>query len=71
MAKPIIDPSVPTACERLHEVAAILAEGYLRLLQMRESSHKELGQLGKKEGREMSHKQLDSFGHQRDEWEMG
>lgn len=43
MVRSFSDPNVPASCEQLREIAAILAEGYIRLLRMRESSRGRTG----------------------------
>ena len=64
MAKPTKIPNVPR--ERLHEIAAILAEGYLRLLQNQGSGTAEAGESGAKYAQETPPERLDSSDHQRD-----
>ncbi len=67
MAESISDPNVPASCEQLREIAAILAEGYLRLRQMRESSRGKTGPFEEKSHQNGPVKRLDSFGHRSDE----
>ncbi len=52
---------------RFQEVAAILAEAYLRLMRLRKSSLEELGKFDEKGPQELPQEQLDSFGHRSDE----
>ena len=53
--------------ERQARLASILAEGYLRLLQIRVSNRREIGQFGENGPQIRPPEQLDSFGDQSDE----
>lgn len=67
MAESVSDPNVPDSCEQLREIADILAEGYLRLRRMRESSSGRAGPFEEKYPQDGPVKRLDSFGHRSDE----
>ena len=67
MEKSIPDPNVPVSSEQLREIASILAEGYLRLRQMRELSRGRTSPFEEKGPKNEPVKELDSFGHRSDE----
>jgi hypothetical protein len=56
---------------RVSQVAAVLAEGYLRLMRTRKSICGEIGKLGQNSAQKSRLEQLDSFGPRSDESEMG
>ena len=63
----IVTPTTPIYLE---ELAALLAAGYLRLLARSSVGGVDTDSKGETAGEEPLYS-LDSFGHQRDEWEMG
>ncbi len=73
MAKRILETCQWERLERegIGQIAAILAEGYLRLMRIRKLSCKKIGQSGENGPQEMHQEQLDSFGLRSDEWELG
>ncbi len=73
MAKRILETCQQerTERERVRQIAAILAEGYLRLMRIRKSSRKEIGQYDEKGPQELPPEQLDSSRHLSDEWGLG
>ncbi len=67
MSESISDPNVPASYEPLLEIADILAEGYLRLWRMQESSRGKTGPFEEISPQNGPVKRLDSFGHRSDE----